>query len=121
MIAAIIAVCVIVLIAVVSMTMGSGASSRTKQTCEAAHRECAQLILLAEQDANPVVRLMHASSAVAYANILGQISTPENYQQTLGLSLTELREHAKKAQTDALNGFHQIPKSPVSMSAGWNK
>ena len=118
---AVIAVCVVVLVAVASMVVGAGSAAKTKQTCVDTQQACAQLILYAEQDTNPMIRLIHATSAVAYADVLNSLSTPENQKQVLGLSSLELKEQAKRAQQNAIDAFQLIPKSPLAVSAGWQK
>lgn len=114
------------ILAVVSLLIGHGPAARTRQTCQSMHRQCAQFVALAEQDSNPLVQLMHATSAVAYADALSALVSEENSKSVLGLSLNELGEKARAVQKKAVTGIQskapalRIATKPLAMSAGWD-
>lgn len=118
---------VLVIIAVMSLMLGHGTSARTRHTCETIHEQCAQFIMSSEQDSNPVVQLMHASQAVAYADVLSTIASDENIKNVLGVNTYELKESARRAQRNAITTVRnnapnlRIPSSALAVSAGYQQ
>lgn len=118
---------VLAVFAIVSLLIGHGPSARTKQTCETLHQKCAQNVALSEQDNNPMVRLMHATTAVAYSDVLSVMVTDENQKSVLGVNPYELKEEAQRAQKNALVEVQkrapalQVARPSLAVTAGWKQ
>lgn len=118
---------VLVIIAVASLVLGHGSSAKTKNACELVHEKCAQFVMSSAQDGSPAIQLMHASQAVAYADVLTTIASDENLRNVLGVNIYELKESARNAQRNAIARIRnaapnlRIPTSALAVSAGYQQ
>lgn len=88
-------------------------------------RQSSQLLDKANQDKNPVYKVMHTSQAIAYANALQKIANPETIQHVGNANLNEFVQVLEDAQTRAVQDlFMEAPdlqsNIPYSMTTAWS-
>ena len=88
-------------------------------------RQSSQLLDKANQDNNPVYKVMHTSQAIAYANALQKIANPETIQHVGNANLNEFLQVLEDAQTRAVQDLlMEAPdlqsNIPYSMTTGWS-
>lgn len=89
-------------------------------------RQSSQLLDKANQDKNPVFRVMHTSQAIAYAHALQKIANPETIQHVGNANLNEFIQVLEDAQTKAVQDlFMEAPdlqsNIPYSITTGWSQ
>jgi hypothetical protein len=121
------AIGVLVVFAVLSLVIGHAPAARTKQTILAIREKTAEFIMLSEQDGDPIIRLMHTTSALAYAEILSIIASEDNQKNILGINPYELKEEARRKQKQALVDIHKkapnlhTTRPTLARTAGWKE
>lgn len=78
----------------------------------------------AQQDTNDLVRLMHATSAVAYFNAARTLATGKDLSRISGVNVQEVRDLLDRTQKDAMQRVtHACPPLKPSgvyvMGSGW--
>ncbi len=92
-------------------------------TIQALLRQTARWTVAAEQDANPMIALMHANYGVATLDALRQVASDADVIAVTGYDPRQIHDHVTSVQDWAARRFAQyvpelVPDSPMAVIAG---
>jgi tRNA G26 N,N-dimethylase Trm1 len=115
-------VCILVLVIAVAFG-GGGARARSVST-KSAHslttraliKEAAQWSTIAQQDANPLLAVMHATYGTAYLNVARRLNTDADIEQATNVRVEEFSSTLQANQQAAVQKL--LTLCPMSTPAG---
>tara|TARA_B110000261_G_C13002623_1_gene324885 strand:- start:179 stop:502 length:324 start_codon:yes stop_codon:yes gene_type:complete len=69
-----------------------------KKSIEKLVRQSARYAVAAQQDASPVIAILHANYAVAYLNALKDIATDSQIHNATGIDVKKFKDHVTNVQ-----------------------
>lgn len=86
-------------------------------------RQAARWTTAAQQDENPLIRVLHANYGMAYITAARQVANDERIRKVTGVDARAMEEEIAHTQDWAVKTFAQyvpelVPKSPLAVIAG---
>jgi hypothetical protein len=88
----------IVAVIIVFMFMKNGGGGASKRSIEKLVRQTARWATAAQQDASPLISMLHANYAAGYLWALKDIATPTEIHKATGVNLKQFEEHIVNVQ-----------------------
>lgn len=97
---------------------------KTVKLLENLTKQSTQWYIMATQDANPMIALMHVNYALAYLFVARSYASPEEIRRLLSININEMIETLEDVQQKAIQTLSQKcpsirPESQFTVTAGW--